>query len=144
MHYKTVMYTITYHIHTLFTEKIAEAHIRSSKENLPLLPTQLEKVWLIKSANHPNVTNTILLHFLKYLCLHHITNFTQLTMPNGTHLMNIKEFTIHHGQSSRIIKNIFKLAEKLFCHPTSEINFYQPCLHHQLPCTLLPQIIIPP
>ena len=58
--------------------------------------------------------------------------------------MNINEFTIHHGQSKRIIKNILKLPKKLFCHPICEINCNQPCPHHQPPRIPLPQFTIPP
>ena len=58
--------------------------------------------------------------------------------------MNINEFTIYYRQPNRIMKNILKLAENLFCHPICEINCIQLCPYHQPPCTLLPQFHIPP
>ena len=125
-------------------KKVAEAHTRSINEDLPLQRIQLEELWFAQCTNHPNITNKILLHFLNNLFLHHITDLSQLTRPNGNQLIYIDEFIIHYGQPNKIIKNILKLAEKLFCHPTCEINCVQPCPHHQPPCTLLPQFHIPP
>ena len=125
-------------------KKVVGAHIRSINKDLPLQRTQLEELWFTQCTNHPNITNKISLHFLNNLFLHHITNLCQLIRPNGNQLMNINEFTIHYGQPNKIIKNILKLAEKLFCHPTCEINCVQPCPHHQAPCTLLLQFHIPP
>ena len=138
------MCTVTNHTHALSTQKVAGAHISSINKDLPLQRTQLEELWFTQCTNHPNITNKISLHFLNNLFLHHITDLSQLTRPNGSQLMNINEFTIHYGQPNKIIKNILKLIEKLFCHPTCEINCIQLCPYHQPPCILFPQFHIPP
>ena len=124
-------------------KKVVVAHIRSNNEDLPLQRTQLEELWFTQCTNFPNITNKISLHFLNNLFLYHITNLSQQTRPNGNQLMNINEFTIYYGQFNRIMKNILKLVEKLFCHLICEISWVQPCPHHQPPCTLLPQFHIP-
>ena len=128
---------------TLYLFKhVAGTHIRNHQENFLLSPTNLETNWLKQACFHPNLNINLCHHFLKKLLLYYITNLSQITLPNGTHLMTPKDFQIYHSKSTKIICSALKLASQLFCHPPCNNHCQHPCMNHQSPNTLLPQYII--
>ena len=129
---------------TIFLLKhIAGTHVRNNKDGFILSPTQLETIWLIQARNRPNININLCHHFLNKLLVHHINNISQITFPNGTHLMTQDDFTTYHTKPTKIIKSALKLATQLFCQPICHQHCPQPCPNYS-PCnTLLPQFIIP-
>ena len=76
---------------TIFLLKhIAGIHIRNNKDGFILSPTQLETIWLTQARNRPNININLCHHFLNKLLVYHINNLSQITLPNGTHLMITK------------------------------------------------------
>jgi hypothetical protein len=130
--------------HTLFLLKhVAGTHIRSTHPNFPLSPTQLETSWITQAQLHLNINLPLCHHFLNKLLLCHITKLSQITLPNGTHLMTPGEFQTYYHKPPKIIQSALKLASQLFCHPTYTPQCSHPCLIHLPHNTLLPQFIIP-
>jgi hypothetical protein len=129
---------------TLFLLKhVAGTHIRSTHPNFPLSPTQLETSWITQAQLHHNINLPLCHHFLNKLLLCHITNLSQITLRNGTHLMTSVEFQTYYHKPPKIIQSALKLASQLFCHPTCTLQCSRPCRIHLLHNTLLPQFIIP-
>jgi hypothetical protein len=82
---------------TLFLLKhVAGIHIRSTHPDFPLSPTQLEIIWITQAQLQPIINLQICHHFLNKLLLYHITNLSQLTLPNRIHLMTYAEFQTYH------------------------------------------------
>jgi hypothetical protein len=122
---------------------IAGTHIRSTHPYFPLSPTQLETSWITQAQSHHNINLLLCHHFLNKLLLCHITNLSQITLPNGTHLMTSVEFQTYYHKPTKIIQSALKLASQLFCHPTCTPQCSRPCHTHLSHNTLLPQFIIP-
>jgi hypothetical protein len=128
---------------TLYLLKhVAGTHIRNHHDNFLLSPTNLETNWLAQARSHPNLSIKLCYHFLNKLLLHHITDLTQITLSNGTHLMTPTDFQIYHAKPTKIICSALKLASQLFCHQPCNNHCHQPYTHHQSPNTLLPQYIV--
>ena len=131
---------------TIFLLKhIAGIHVRNNKDGFLLSTTQLETIWLILACNKPNINTNLCHHFLNKLLVYHINNLSQITLPNGTHLMTHEDFTTYHAKPTKIIKstlNSLKLATQVFCQPICLQHCPQPCPNHFPPNTLLPQFII--
>jgi hypothetical protein len=129
---------------TIFLLKhTAGTHIRNNKEGFLLAPTQLETNWLTQARQHPNINIHLCHHFLNKLLLNHIDNLSQITHPNGTHLMSQDDFNTYHTKPTKLIKSALKLAKQLFCQPVCQHHCPQPCPNHYPSYTLLPQFIIP-
>jgi hypothetical protein len=74
--------------HTIFLLKhIAGIHIRNNKDGFILSPTQLETIWLTQTRQKSNININLCHHFLNKLLVYHINSLSQITLPNGTHLM---------------------------------------------------------
>jgi hypothetical protein len=129
---------------TLFLLKlVAGTHIKSIHPDFPLSLTQLETIWITQAQLHPNINLQLCHYFLNKLLLYHITNISQLTLPNGTHLMTPIEFQTYHHKPPKIIQSTLILASQLFYHPTCTPQCPHPYHTHLPPNTLLPQFIIP-
>ena len=89
---------------TLFLLKTTSgAHLRSTLVKFPLLPTSLETQWMQLSQNIPTLTYTTSLKYLHKLLLRNITDLTQITHPNGTHLLSNEEFQYYHGAPTKTL-----------------------------------------
>jgi hypothetical protein len=108
---------------TLYLSKhVAGTHIRKHQDNFLLSPTPLETEWLTQAHAHLNLNINLCHHFLRKLLHSYITNLSQITLPNGTHLMTSQDFQRYHHKSTKITYSALKLASQLFCHP--------PCNNH--------------
>jgi hypothetical protein len=128
---------------TIFLLKhIAGTHIRNNKDGFILSPTPLETMWLTQAHQRSNININLCHHLLNKLFIYHIASLSQITLPNGTHLMTHDDFTTYHTKPTKIIKSALKLATQLFCQPLCYQHCPQPCPDHFPPNTLLPQFII--
>jgi hypothetical protein len=108
----------------------------------PLLPTSLETAWLSTAISYTHLSQQYLLKHLHKLLLHHITKLQHLSLPNGTHLMNHKDFQAYYTILTKLIKTTLKILELLFCQPSCLPHCSNSCTQHYPPRTLLPQYII--
>ena len=122
---------------------VARTHIRSTHPYFLLSPTPLETSWITQAHLHDNITLLLYHHFLNKLLVCHITKLSQITLPNGTHLMTPIEFQIHHQKPTKIIKSALILASQLFCHPSCTPQCPRPCHAHLPHNTLVLQFITP-
>jgi hypothetical protein len=121
---------------------VVGTHIRKNQDDFLLSPTPLETEWLIQAHTHPNLNINLCHHFLRKLLLSHITNLSQITLPNGTHLMTPQDFQRYHHKPTKLTCSALKLASQLFCHPPCNNHCRQPCINHYSANTLLPQYVI--
>jgi hypothetical protein len=78
---------------TLYLLKtVGGIHLQSTLNNFPLLPTSLETNWLEAATSYPHLSQQFSLKLLNKLLLHRITDLQQITLPNGTHLMDHIDF----------------------------------------------------
>jgi hypothetical protein len=128
---------------TLYLLKhVAGTHIRKHQDKFLLSPTPLETEWLTQAHAHPNLNINLCHHFLRKLLLFHITNLSQITLPNGTQLMTPQDFQRYHHKPTKITCSALKLASQLFCHPPCNNHCRQPYINHYPTNTLLPQYVI--
>jgi hypothetical protein len=112
------------------------AHLRSTLEKLPLLPTPLETQWMRQAQNIPTLTPTTSLKYLHKLILHHITELKHITHPNGTQVMTNDEFKYYYDTPTKTIKVALDQARILFCEPPCHNQCPNNCPTHTLPNTL--------
>ena len=137
----------------LFKHK-AGVYLKSTINNFFLTPSPLETAWMQEAHMLHSLNPSISLKFLHKLLVHNITTLYQITMPNGTTLMNPDEFKIYHSTPSKLIQSALNIANQQFCQP--------PCTQCPIPCpsylpprslkdkyiltnhNILPQPVIPP
>ena len=88
-----------------------------------------------ESQNLPGLNPDISLKLLHKLLVHNITTLDQITLPNGTTLMNPDEFKIHHFTPSKLIQRALNIATQLFCHLHCQ-QCPLPCQQHHPPRSL--------
>ena len=93
------------------------AHLKSTLQKFPLLPTPLETQWLQQTQNLPTSTPTTSLKYLHNLILHNITELKHITHSNGTRLMTNDEFKTHYVPPTKTTKAALNQARILFCEP---------------------------
>ena len=116
-------------------------HLKSTINNFLLNPSPLETAWMQESQNLPGLNPDISLKLLHKLLIHNITTLDQITLPNGTTLMNSDEFKIHHSTPSKLIQSALNIATQLFCHPHCQ-QCPLSCLQHHPPRSLKNKYII--
>jgi hypothetical protein len=107
---------------------------------IPFITIKLETDWLTQAQLQPAININLYHHFLNQLILQHITNLSQLILPNGTQLMNDAEYQTYHHKPTKIIYSAQKLASQLFCYPPCNHQCQHPCTIHlpsQHPLTLI-------
>jgi hypothetical protein len=83
---------------TLFLLKHkAGVHLKSTIDNFLLTPSSLETAWMQEAQMLHGLNPNTSLKLLHKLLIHNITTLDQITMPNGTTLMNKEEFKIYHS-----------------------------------------------
>ena len=88
---------------TLFLLKHkAGVHLKSTINNF-LLTHPLETVWMQEAQMLHGLNPTTSLKLLLKLLVHNINTLDQITMPNGTTLMNPDEFKVYHSTPSKLI-----------------------------------------
>ena len=75
------------------------AHLKSTLQKFPLLPTPLEKQWMQQAQNLPTLTPTT---SLKYL--HNITELKHIIHSNGTQLMTNEDFKTYYVTPTKTTK----------------------------------------
>ena len=127
---------------TLFLLKHkAGVHLKSTINNFLLTPSPLETAWMQEAQNLHGLNPCISLKLLHKLLIHNITTLDQITMPNGTTLMNSDEFKIYHSTPSKLIQSALNIAYQLFCHPICN-QCPQPCPQHHSPRSLKDKYIL--
>ena len=122
---------------TLFLLKHeAGVHLKSTIDSFLLNPSPLETAWLKEAQNLQGLNPNTSLKLLQKLLLHNIIKLEQITMPNGTTLMNPDDFKIYHSNPTKLIKSALNIANQLFCHPSCHQECHLPCPHHYPPRTL--------
>src|SRR6202022_304265 len=82
---------------TLFLLKHkAGVHLKITINNFLLTPSTLETAWMQEVQMLHGFNPNTSLKLLHKLLIHNITTLDQITMPNGTILMNPDEFKIYH------------------------------------------------
>ena len=67
---------------------MGQIQLKSALDNFLHEPAPLETIWLQETQTFPNLNNQTLMKLLQKLFANNITTITQITLPNGTHLMN--------------------------------------------------------
>ena len=93
------------------------AHLKSTLEKFPLLPTPLETQWMQQAQNIPTLTPTTSQKYLHKLILHNITELKHIIHSNGTQLMTNDEFKNYYVTPTTTIKAALDQARILFCEP---------------------------
>jgi hypothetical protein len=122
----------------ILLKHVISTQIRNNQASFPLTSTNLETAWFTQAHSHPTFNINLCHHFLNKLLLYHITNLSQITLPNGIHLMTFNDFQIYHHKLTKIICSALKLASQYFCHSSCTNRYQQPCMNHYPPNTLLP------
>ena len=124
----------------LFKHK-AGVHLKSTINNFVLNPSPLETAWMQEAQMLHDLNPNISLKLLHKLLVHNITTLDQITMPNGTTLMDPDEFKIYHSTPSKLINSALYIANQLFCHlPCNQCPL--PCQQHHPPRSLKNKYII--
>ena len=127
---------------TLFLLKHkAGVHLKSTINNFLLTPSSLETAWMQEAQMLHGLNPNTSLKLLHKLLIHNITTLDQITMPNGTTLMNKDEFKIYHSTPSKLIQSALNIANQLFCHPPCN-QCPLPCQQHHPPRSLKNKYII--
>jgi hypothetical protein len=105
------------------------------------METPLTTIWLHKASNYPTITPNINCKYLHQLLLLNITTLEQITLPNGTTIMNQKEVQQYHKKITPTIQKALQIASHRFCTTNCLETCCPPCNIHQQPFTLLPEII---
>ena len=127
---------------TLFLLKHkAGVHLKSTINNFLLNPSPLETTWMHEAQMLPGLNPDISLKLLHKLLVHNIITLDQITLPNGTTLMNPDEFKIYHSSPSKLIRSALNIATQLFCHPLCN-QCPIPCQQHPPPRSLKNKYII--
>ena len=92
-------------------------HLKSTNNNFLLTPSSLETTWMQEAQMLHGLNPNTSLKLLYKLYIHNITTLDQITMPNGTTLMNKEEFKIYHSTPSKFIQSALNIANQLLCHP---------------------------
>ena len=125
---------------TLFLLKHkAGVHLKSTINNFLLTPSPLETAWMKEAQMLHGLNPNTSLKLLHKLLIHNIITLEQITMPNGTTLMNPDEFKIYHSTPSKLIQSALNIANQLFCHPPCN-QCPLPCQQHHPPRSLKKQI----
>ena len=121
---------------TLYLLKtIGGAHLKSTVEKFPLLPTPLETQWLHQIQNSQTLTPATSLKYLHKLLLYNITELKQITHPNGTQLMTNADFKHYYESPTKNIRAALDHARTLFCKSTcnNQCPPHVHCMLYQIP-----------
>ena len=122
---------------TLFLLKHkAGVHLKSTINNFQLNPSPLKIAWTQEAQELHGLSPNTSLKLLHKLLVHNIITLDQITMPNGTTLMNSGKFKIYHSNPSKLIKSALNIANQLFCHPPCDQECPLTCQHHHPPRSL--------
>ena len=103
---------------TLFLLKHkAGVYLKSTINTFLLNPSPLETAWMQEAQALHSLNPDTSLKLLYKLRVHNIITLNQITMLNGTTLMNPEEFKIYHSTPFKLIQSPLNIAAQLFCHP---------------------------
>ena len=74
---------------------IGHIQLKTALHNFLHEPAPLETIWLQETQTFPDINNQTSMKLLQKLFANNITTITQITLPNGTHLMNEEITKIH-------------------------------------------------
>ena len=122
---------------TLFLLKtMGQGQLKSALDNFLHEPAPLETIWLYEAQTLPNLNNQTSMKLLQKLFANNITTITQITLPNGTHLMNEENYKNSYSAPTRLVKCALNLAKQLFCHSECSNTCPHPCITQHNPYTL--------
>ena len=117
-------------------------HLKSTINNFLLNPSPLETAWMQEAQMLQGLNPNTSLKLLHKLLVHNIITLYQITMPNGTTLMNPNEFKVYHSTPSKLVHSALNIANQLFCHPLCNHECPLSCQHHHPPRSLKNKYII--
>ena len=115
---------------------MGQVQLKSALDNFLHEPAPLETIWLHETQTLPNLNNQTSMKLLQKLFANNITTITQITLPNGTHLMNEENYKNSYSTPTRLVKSALNLAKQLFCHSECSNTCLHPCITQHNPYTL--------
>ena len=115
---------------------MGQVQLKSALDNFLHEPAPLKTIWLPEAQTLPNLNDQTSMKLLQKLFANNITTITQITLPNGTHLMNEENYKNSYSAPTRLVKSALNLAKQLFCHSECSITCPHPCTTQHNPYTL--------